>query len=222
MKIFRAILIASTLLASLAASAQTTGEEKRELRLHLAASAPLAHIIDELTVRADASLPWSLGAAPNNGIYWMTNGVVNCDRNQPCRQGYARVSVDGKELHNLGRAVEPVYWSIRLTSDQPERFGPRQADIHPVCDGVCSFDIQRDLSNGGYGVRSICRFSPSGPPSTTGNGAELYALIKNSNTTYLTYREIASSNGISGWLTLLLPQPRGKPDIRQICSRLAS
>jgi hypothetical protein len=187
------------LAASFGVAAQNpTVAQKRELGQNLTTPVPLVQLIEQLTKPSDANLEWSLGAGPGSGIYWMTNGVGKCYNGRSCRQGYARITVQGRELHNLRQVVEPVYWSILISSTMPAQFPPEDVEIDPKCDtDQCSFDLQSDFINAGYTVTTLCQRSFSSSDTA------LYALSKNDKTLYIMYASSFGGGGTRNWVKLL-------------------
>jgi hypothetical protein len=109
----------------------------------------LGSVLFNMLSPVDADLPWSMGATPDSGINWASNGIAadGCGLDLlRCRRGQARISIDGKELHNLHHTVEPVIWDILIYSRKPKDPQPEGVDLTPNCD-ASSCQVKLDEVN---------------------------------------------------------------------------
>ena len=174
---------------------------------------PLGKMIDMLLTPADPDLPWSMGADPNSSIKWTSKGVQQdgCGSYTACRQGVARISVDGKELKNLRQTIEPVSWDIFIYSSMPAKFGPQVIELMPRCDTVeCVFTIDHELKNEGFKVEKVCE------NHDTQDAVIGLRISKSREVAYLAYSSGSGSGGASNSLNIFLTSGTAPKELCQI------
>jgi len=163
---------------------------------------PLGKLIATLITPADADLPWSMGADTGSSIKWTSTGVEEsgCGVYAACRKGTVRVSVAGKELKNLRKAIEPVTWNILITSTMPSKFPPQTVDLQPQCDTVeCEFSLGNELQAAGFEVQKICEDKALVQDQVAG-----YRISKGKAVAFLAYFTGSGSGGVSNSIDLFL------------------
>jgi len=163
---------------------------------------PLGKLIAALITPADPDLPWSMGAEAGSPIKWTSIGVqdTGCGIYAACRNGTVRVSVAGKELKNLRKAIEPVTWEIFISSTMPSKFPPQTVDLQPRCDTVeCEFSLGNELQAAGFDVQKICEDKTLAQAQVVG-----YRITKEETVAFLAYATGSGSGGVSNSIELFL------------------
>jgi uncharacterized protein len=171
---------------------------------------PLGQLISTLLVPADSGLGWSLSAGTSSPIHWSTNGIdsTDCGRYTSCRHGDVRVSIDGKEMTELGAKVEPLRWRISIWSTAPGKFDPERVNLDPNCNTVaCAFSLGNELQSAGFSAQQVCR--------NQGINVHVvgYRISKGALTAFLAYFSNEGSGGESNDIDLVLSPKVTKTEV---------
>lgn len=162
----------------------------------------LGKLVSVFLVASDKSPEWSMGATSETPeIRWQSAGVEtkNCGTFSSCRRGTARVVVMGEELQNLRQRLEPVQWTLFMSSSRPAKFGPQQVTLSPSCDTVnCEFKFEEAIADSGVSIKRLCHAGP-GPFRQTA-----YALTQGRKRAVAVVNQSSGSGGDSTSLELIL------------------
>ncbi|AXJ00591.1 hypothetical protein CYPRO_1334 [Cyclonatronum proteinivorum] len=161
----------------------------------------LSEFIEAFMLEPNGLRSWIMGAGEDTPqIKWTSYGVVSrpdCGSKESCRRGTVRVALGDTELQNLRNRLEPVEWSIFMSSANLSKFGPEIVSIRPHCDTVsCEFEFAGLMRRNGFTLNQLCRYNAY-YGSRTG-----YRVTKSGKKVYVLYEEHLGSGGRSNNLEL--------------------
>jgi len=172
----------------------------------------LPKLVEAFMIQPSSSPEWSMGAHQSTPqIIWSSSGVESrpqCGSFTSCRRGRTRVLLNGKEMQHLRQRLEPVPWDLFMASKSPDRFGPEQITISPLCDTVqCAFDFRKAMTVRGFTLRQVCKAGPAPFQQAA------YLVTKGAKRTYAVMTDSSGSGGVSTSLTLFFNPPSDTTDL---------
>jgi hypothetical protein len=174
----------------------------------------LSRLIETFMTAPDAKPDWAMGAGPDTlELRWQSSGVEDkpdCGVYEACRKGDARVLINGKEMQQLRKRLEPVPWKLFMYSTHLGKFGPEAISIYPSCDAVhCTFDPAGELTRAGFKLTKLCHNMKDGSATTA------FWIQSGRKASYLVVHRDAGSGGESVSLEMLFTKPA---DTKALCA----